>query len=405
MKDSFLIRKICLLTCHNQYESKQYFTQKFSEAMQRKGIEVSILTWPYGPVPDAIIDEINKYNPDITASFHQLPPQADGQYFWGKAKRPHWTLLLDPVFYDLELMKSPFSIISCVDRFDCELLRSYRFENTFFFPHAVERELIVENDIAQQKDFDVVMLASCYDPDHLREFWKNKYSKEISDTLDSATEIFLSDNHTTFFRATLQALTLNGIDPHEVDFDQLAYYVDSYGRGIERLQLIRSIKNAHVHVFGGRCWREEKPIADWSYYLAKQPNVTLYPSVNFDEALRILKRSKISLNSLPAFKNGTHERVFTALACGAVPFTNDNLYMREFFSDGEDILLYQFKNLGEVNGKIESYLSDRALAEKLVAKGQRKVLKNHTWDRRIDIMQNELSPILKNMIKQFGSRR
>ncbi|MCE5317014.1 MAG: glycosyltransferase [Parachlamydia sp.] len=383
--------KICLLTCHNLYESKRYFTAKFAEALNRKGIETQILSWPYGPVPEHIVKEMQDLEPDLTCSFHQLPPQQDGRYFWDAWKHPHWTILVDPAFYDLELMQSPWSIISCVDRTDCELLRSYRFENVFFWPHAVERELAAEDG---ERGLDVVMLGTCYDPDNLRAFWQKQYSQEVSEAMDDAIEITLSDRNTSFFRALMQALAMHEIDPHEVEFDQMAYYVDSYARGIDRIQLIRSIRDAQIHVIGGKCWREEKPIEDWNYYLSRQSNVTIHPSIPYEEALEVLKHSRICLNSMPFFKNGTHERVFAALSCGSLPLTSDNIYMREIFAEGEDLLFYQFTHLDEVNGKVLSLLKDEPRRRDMAASGQRKVKVHHTWDNRVDWMQQALPPIL-----------
>lgn len=377
------MHKVCLLTCHNLYESKRYFTEKLAEAFQRKGIETLILTWPHGPLPDTLVDQIAAYQPDLTCSFHQLP----APYFWDKIKIPHWTILVDPAFYDLELMQSPFSILSCVDRGDCELLRSYHFRNGFFLPHAVERELY--GDPKAHRPIDLILLGTCYDPDHLRAFWKKQYSKEVSDAIDDAVEIVLSDQKTSFFRALMQALTLKGIDPHEVEFDQLAFYVDSYARGIDRIQLVRSIKDRPIHVFGGKCWRDEKPIEDWSYYLSRQSNVTLHPPVLFEQALELLKRSKICLNSMPFFKNGTHERVFAALACGALPLTSDNLYMREIFKD--ELLFYQFTHLDAINEQLKAL--DEKERQLRVANGQAKVRAHHTWDSRVETLLYELNLI------------
>lgn len=391
------IQKICLLTCHNLYESKRYFTQKFAEALNRQGIETDILSWPLGPLPEETIEQIEAIQPDLTCSFHQLPPQSNGKYFWDTLKHPHWTILVDPAFYDLELMQSPYSIISCVDRSDCDLLRSYHFENGFFWPHAVERELIAPLGKEIDKPLDVILLGTSFDPVNLRAYWRKMYPKKICKALDDAVERVLSDNSTSFFRALLQALITQGIDPHEVEFDLLAYYVDSYARGIDRLELVRSVKDATVHVFGGKCWRDEKPIEDWSYYLGKQPNVKIYPPVNFPDALELLKKSKICLNSMPFFKNGTHERVFASLACGTLPLTTDNIYMREIFTDEEDLLFYQFPNLDQVNDRVNLILNKESDWKRIISNGQTKVKASHTWDSRVDMMLKELPPILNGL--------
>lgn len=385
-----MIGKICLLSCHNQYASKRYFTQKFAEALMRKGIATHILSWPHGRFPEELIRKIEDIQPDLTASFHQLPPQEDGRYFWDRLKRPHWTILLDPVFYDLELMGSPFSIISCVDRADCELLAAYHFQKTFFFPHAAERG--VDTLLEQQRPLDVLMLGTCYDPDNLYAYWKKTYTTELVQVLEDAVERVLSDEKTNFVRALLQALTMHGIDPTDVEFDRLANYVDSYSRGIDRVNLIRSIRDAPVHVYGSKCWREELPIADWSHYLSRQANVTVHPAINYAESLQLMGKSKICLNSMPFFKNGTHERVFAALSCGSVPLSSGNAYLREVFADGQ-ILFYAPADLSEVNDTVQSLLKDEPRRLQMSAAGKALVEAKHTWDNRADLCLQELEKL------------
>lgn len=381
--------KLCLLSCNNQYASKRHFTQKFAEACQRNGIDTHILSWTNGPLPEELIGKITELAPDLTASFHQLPEQSDGRYFWDRLQLYHWTILLDPVFYDLELMRSPFSIISCVDRNDCELLNTYHFDNTFFFPHAVEKELLLPP--TQDRPIDVLMLGTCYDPHNLALHWKKNYQKKIVTTLHDAAEIVLSDTKTTFVRALLQSLTANNINIKEIEFDRLANYVDSYSRGIDRLNLIQSIKDAHIHVYGDKCWREEQPINGWEYYLSSQSNVTIHPAVNFNEALQLMQKSKICLNSMPFFKNGTHERIFTSLACGSTPLSSDNPYLREIFTDNESILFYQSNNLNTVNDIINNTLQNNEKRCSITSIGQDIVQKNHTWDSRT-LIARELRP-------------
>ena len=77
-----MFKKIGLLVCHNQYESKHYFTKKLAEAFERKGIEAPILSWDTGPVPESILQKIKSENFDLTGSFHSLPAQKGGKYFW-----------------------------------------------------------------------------------------------------------------------------------------------------------------------------------------------------------------------------------------------------------------------------------------------------------------------------------
>lgn len=382
--------KICLIVCHNLYSSKLHFTKKLAEAFKRLNVEVKVLQWPYGPVPDYITSAIEKEKPDFTASFNQPAPLADKSYFFEKLKIPHLTLLLDPAIYELNLATSPYAIVSCVDQFDCQFFQSAQFERVFFLPHGIEKD--ISFDPNEERTYEVVFSGTCYDPDNLRGSWMRHFPKEICKVIEDAVEIGLSDNKTPFYQAVMQSMLINGIFPKEVDTLRIAYYVDFYMRGIERVELIRSIKDASVHIFGAPTWREERPIKTWEGYFKDQKNVTVHPFVEYPESLEILKKTKICLNSMPMFKNGSHERVFASLACGALPLTSDNLYMRDEFVDNEDLLLFQFDQLELVNNKVNYYLSHEKERRQLVENGRKKVLQVHTWDNRaqkiLDMLQS-----------------
>lgn len=297
--------KICLLVCHNLYSSKFYFTHKLAEALRRQGLEVKILQWPNGPVPEYIMEAIRKEKPTVTASFNQPAPLSDKSYFFEKLQIPHLTMLLDPAIYELNLATSPYALISCVDQFDCQFFQSTGFESVFFLPHGVERELSF--DSSEERTFDVVFSGTCYDPDNLYAWWRSHHSERECKIIEAAVEIGLSDNKTSFYTAVMQSLLLHGMSPKELDVLRIAYYVDFYMRGIERIELIRSIKDAPVHIFGSSSWREEQPIKTWEDYFKNQKNVMIHPAVEYAQSLEILKRTKICLNSMPMFKKGSHK--------------------------------------------------------------------------------------------------
>lgn len=377
---SNLKSKICLIVCHNLYSSKFYFTDKLAEALRRQHMDVKVLQWPSGPVPSYILDAIKKEKPLLTASFNQPAPLHDKSYFFENLQIPHLTLLLDPALYEINLATSPFALVSCVDQFDCQFFQSAHLERVFFLPHGVEKELSF--DPKTERPFDVVFSGTCYDPDNLRAWWIEHHPAHICKVIEDAIEIGLGDNQTPFYQAVMQSLLYNCVSPKEVDTLRINYYVDFYMRGIERVNLIRSIREASVHIFGAPSWREEQPIKTWEDYFKDQKNVTIHPPVEYAQSLEILKRTKISLNSMPMFKNGSHERIFASLSCGALPLTSDNLFVRENFNENEDLLLFQFNNLDVVNDKINYYLTHEEERQLIVNRGRKKVMREHTWDHR-----------------------
>lgn len=384
-----MIRKVLICVHYNLYESKIYFADKFKDALERRGIQAVVMDSSNGEQID-----FPKYY-DFSCSFNMTMPMADGRYFWDVIKKPHWNILVDPFFYYTDYLKSEHVILSCVDRLDCEHLKSPQFDRAFFWPHAVERDL--NYDPKAEKPYDVVMLGSCYDEESLKQHWRSGTTPQVTKVIEEAIEIVLCDNKTHIYDATRQALNNNQLTPKEVPLSKVLFYVDNYSRGHDRVQLIKSIKNAHVHVFGGTCWRDEKPILGWSNSLIDMPNVTVHPAVPYAESLEIMKKSKIVLNSMPFFKSGTHERIFTSLACGALPITSDNLWVRENFLDGRDLKIYSPKGWDKVNDWVDDYLNHEKKRQEIVDQGRAIVMNDHTWDNRVEEMIRALPPILERM--------
>lgn len=385
-----MLRKVSFLVNYNLYESKRHFTRKLAEAMNRKGIETRIIDVYENALTANEIASIRRYGPDLTCSFNSLLPVSETKFLWDLIEIPHLAILVDPVAYSLNLTRSPYSILSCVDRDDVSEVQKSGFKNVFFWPHAVEQELKADGG---ERPFDVVFLGSCYDYESLRASWRQRNPESVNRLLDDAIDLLFGDNKTTLPQALVQAFNASKADPKGVDFASLFYYLDNYTRGKDRVELIRSIKEAKVHVFGDLSTDNAVGILGWPQYLAAQKNVIVHPSVPFGQALQILKQSKICLNSMPFFKNGTHERVFTGLACGAVPVTTDNLYWREFFKDGEELILYPTKDRSHVDGQIEALLKDESRRAAIAEKGRAKVMAEHTWDRRVEQLLSEIPAI------------
>ena len=376
-----MLTKICLIVNYNLYESKRYFTRKLAEAMERKGIETRVVDVQESSLNADTVSAIQRFKPEMTCSFNSLLPLSETKFLWDYLQIPHWSILVDPAVYSLHYTKSPFSILSSVDRSDVIHLNSSSFENVFFWPHAVEKELSPDKG---DRDLEVVFLGSCYDYESLRASWRQRNTEAINKVLDDAIDIVFSDSYTSLAESLSTAWNNSKLSPVGVDFTTLFYYLDNYTRGKDRVELIRAIKEAKVHVYGDLSTDNAVGILGWKPYLASQKNVEVHPSVPFEEGLAIQKRSKICLNSMPFFKNGSHERVFTALACGAVPVTTENMYFHEFFEEDQHLIYYQMKNREAVNEKINGLLKDEEKRLSIAKRGRDLVMENHTWDRRVD---------------------
>ena len=373
-----LIHNIWLATKHNLYDSKRHFTAKLSEAFQRRGITTKIFDQELFPVWNPSLGDL----PDLTCSFHRLISPEEPSRISSGPVIPHLSILVDPVFYYRDLIKLHGSICSCVDRSEYESLSSKEKNNVFFLPHGIEKDIQLSDK--QVRPYDVVFMGSSYDPETLHKIWMNQLSPELCQVIDEAAELVFTNTSMAFVEATRLSLKNRSIDVSDKEFFFMACLVDAYTRGMDRVELIRSIKDAHVHVFGGISPRREHAVKGWGDYFFDQENVTVHPAVTFDESLKILQQSKIVLNSMPFFKNGSHERVFAALACGAMPITSESGYFREIFTDGEELLFYSYGNRGQVNDLVNYYLAHENARKQVSEQGRSKVIAEHSWDNRVD---------------------
>lgn len=382
------LNRICLLTNYNLYESKRYFTEKFIEALERKGIRTLCIDAQNACLDTETLLSIARFNPDLTCSFNSINRISQNSFLWDYLQIPHWSILVDPAIYSIELTHSPYSIISCVDQEDVYSIRNATFDNSFFFPHAVEKELL--NTGKKEKIYDVILLGSCYDYESLETYWKDEEPKEIQQIISAASEMVLSESETSIAQAIMKAWQASNVPQEAINFMSLFYYVDRYCRGKDRIELIQSIKNAKVHVFGTLAEDEPTMLLGWDHYLSDCKNVTVHPPVSFQEGLEILKQSKIVLNSMPFFKHGTHERVFSALACGAVPITTNTPFWKENFAEGKELLLYRNNQLQEVDVVIQEILANEPLRAAIAEQGALNVEENHTWDQRVELIQQTI---------------
>lgn len=388
-----MLQRACVLTNYNQYESKRHFAFELAQGLTRQGIETEIFDAEdplFKKMPKFKIEE---FSPDITISFHSFMPDHTGKFLFDWFQIPHLSILVDPALYYLDMAASPYSILSVVDQFDIEVLKGFGCDKVFFLPHGANRELASSPE--SEKEFDVVFIGSCYDYLSLRSHWRGALSAELSSILEQAADLFLNDNVTSLQSALTEIINSHDEVPKNMDFLQMFRFLDIYTRGLDRIQLIRSLKDVKVHIFGGSCEGDLYPTRGWKDYVADMPNVQVHDPVNYDESLEILKKSKISLNSSPFFKNGSHERLFVPPLLNTLVVSNDTVYTRKEFVDGKDIILCPPKGWEFVNERVVSLIKDEDKRRHMVAQAKSKVLEKHTWDERAKTIKNEVPRLIE----------
>jgi spore maturation protein CgeB len=378
----------------SQYGVLQTMTKDIYAAMLRAGVNCRLLIAQYDN-PQPFLESIFSNPPECTLSLNGLLPDKEGNFFCDMINIPHVAMLLCSPNQFTAMAQSSKNIITCPDEYAVHIFRELNCDNVLFLPHGVDRDILPGSE--DERNYDVVFLGSCIDYEEIRRDWKKKYPKKLYNVLDEAANITLSNQETPYAEGFIASLRNNiskaePLDLNQFHLMQILDELEMYICGKDRVELIRGIKDAKVDIFGSG------KNSGWEKYIGKgNSNVELHPPIPFEEAIQVMKKSKIVLNSSPWAKHGGHERIFTAIACGALLITSENPYMAKCFEDGKDIAYYYHGRWSEVNETVNSYLKDNIKRQRVAESSRKKVMEEHTWDHRVHILLDCLPEFLKKI--------
>jgi spore maturation protein CgeB len=153
------------------------------------------------------------------------------------------------------------------------------------------------------------------------------------------------------------------------------------GYTAERQEILGSLKGYPLSIYGTN-WFKKNLFNAGMLRMIKKSGV-------WDEDLvRLYNEAKIVLNVSSwntAKLSGLNLRIFDVPACGAFLLTDYSEELREYFTPGEDI--ETFSDIDELKDKIEYYLKNCGVRERIARNGYRKVLQLGTFkDKMIDLL-------------------
>lgn len=160
-------------------------------------------------------------------------------------------------------------------------------------------------------------------------------------------------------------------------------FIDTYIRNHFREKVIRTLVDAkiHVHCIGH----------NWHLLPCQHPEYLSYEKNQYSlDCLERMANAKISLNVMPWFKDGAHDRVFNAMANGSVSVTDHSKYLDETLTEGANAVFYELEHLEALPDKINSLLNHPDKMKTLSDNGYSLVQKSHTWIHRAKELHKEL---------------
>ena len=161
---------------------------------------------------------------------------------------------------------------------------------------------------------------------------------------------------------------------------QSFYLADTYIRCVNRKKLVQALDESsyNLHLFGG-LWEE-----------LNLKHATLHREIPFNLTFTVFAKSKISVNIMPNFKAGSHDRVFSGQLNGAVSLTDPTTLLRSEYCNKQSILFYDLDNIGAVTSQVENALSNPSELKKIAQAGYQIASKNHTWTNVANVILQAL---------------
>jgi len=298
------------------------------------------------------------------------------------AKPLFLSFLVDHPYYHHPRMESANEnhCVSCVDHHHVKYIEKYypNVKDTCFIAHGGNHPVTPVKPY-KERSYSVVFMGSYGDI--------ATEEQEINEFPELAKTIAWNviNQHRANRHKPLEMLFQKEFEKYQLDiskeeFRNLLYQmaiVDKYIRLQNRKSIIDTLtqNGVHVDVFG----------ANWETYSCDSPDlIHIHGQVSYSTILETMCDTKIVLNALPLFMNGSHERVFTSMLCGAVCLTERNEYLEGLFHDGAELRFFDMDDLGKLPCIIEEILSDSEKAEQIALTGQRKAREHHTWMHRAE---------------------
>lgn len=153
-------------------------------------------------------------------------------------------------------------------------------------------------------------------------------------------------------------------------------FIDLYVRNYWRGKAVRTLVNAGipVHVVG-KGWEELEDV--------RHPEcLKLHSQTASVTCLEMLADAKVSLNVMPWFKDGAHDRVFNYILNGAVCVTDPSCYLEEELHEGEGVCYVALQDMDALPEKVKDLLQNDSGRNEIVQRGRAIVEQKHTWAQR-----------------------
>ena len=399
------MKKIILF--EGDIETQGYFSIQMKKQLEHCGHPVYLYDlkspWKSSMEMLAFIEKGNTVV--LSFNFHGIceEPQfldEDGTYIWDAMGIPCYNILADhPYYYYQRLRGVPKNYIQLsIDRGHEAFMRRFfpevmlgpflplggtemteilRTSEKDGIPCGLQEERIDSRRPIAEREIDVIFTGNYADPARFEKYI-TRLDDEYTQFYYEMIEDLLAHPQQTVEEVVERYLRREVPEVTEAELKETMQnitFIDLYIRYYVRGEIVKALVDAgiKVHVFGDK----------WDELVCEHPeNLVDGDSLYSEECLYYIQNSKISLNVLPWFRQGPHDRIFNTMLNGAVCLTDSNPYLDDFLEDGVNCIKYSLTEPKEMARMVKKLLAEPEKLQRIADAGYT-LAQSHTWAARM----------------------
>ncbi|QHQ61073.1 glycosyltransferase [Anaerocolumna sedimenticola] len=122
-------------------------------------------------------------------------------------------------------------------------------------------------------------------------------------------------------------------------------------------------------------------------------NLIIHGGIESQECILNMLDSRISLNVMPWFKAGAHDRIFNTMLSKSVSLSDGSTYITDQFNEGKEIVLYSLSSMDKLPKIAGDLLSDPDKAAGIAEAGYQKSRILHSWKNRAEALSEYINRV------------
>jgi hypothetical protein len=300
---------------------------------------------------------------------------------------PYITLLVDHPCYHIERLSNNIEkyVVACLDKshlkFMSQNFDENRFRVTCFMPPAGNcAEGTDDGDIQEyEKNRDISLLFTGSFRGLPVKGWiaDNTAVRSIA---EDVCDYALSLEYTDIGEAYDYVMVHRGLSFSPEQDRKIRRYivqkVDGYIAALHRYKFLNTLANAGmpVNIYGN----------GWDEIVKQWKSFTFNETGSVANTIKLLRRTRFSLNTNNNFASGGHERVFNSMLNGACVVSDTSRFYEEEFNNNKDIIMFKWSELEKLPARINSLINDTEKQWSIAQAGKAIAQERHKWENRVE---------------------